>query len=204
MREMDGFQRRTLRKRRAILEAAETMFYDSGFSRAKVIDIAEAAGVSPVTIYNYFGNKDGLLRAVISGYMERRWRRFRGIIESGNPFPEKIRLLLEDGWAGDESDPRLWESVPTDDPGVRQMRGRFYRNRVQPAVLGLIREGRSEGYVDPDLSEEAILFHLELFREAVGRAELQTPGKRALRRELAALFFYGLIGPGGREAGDPG
>ena len=192
---MDGFQRRTLRKRRIILEKAEEMISDLGFSRTKVTDIAEAAGVSPVTIYNYFGSKAGLLRAVVAGYMERRWKRFTEITEAGKPFSETIRLLLEAERVDDESEHRLWESIPAEDPGVREIRGSFYRNRMRPAVLELIREGKDEGYVDPDLSEEALILHLELFREALGRAELLTPGKRVLRHEVARLFFYGLVGP---------
>lgn len=55
----------TKRKQQQILHTAEAMFNRFGIKKTAVDDIARDARVAKATIYNYFGNKEGLLRALI-------------------------------------------------------------------------------------------------------------------------------------------
>lgn len=52
--------------RRRIIDAAYGLFYRSGFVRAGVDDIAEAAGVTKRTLYYHFDSKDALVAAVLA------------------------------------------------------------------------------------------------------------------------------------------
>jgi AcrR family transcriptional regulator len=52
-------------KRRAIAQAARTVFGREGFTRASVDAIATEAGVSKRTIYNHYPDKNGLFLSVI-------------------------------------------------------------------------------------------------------------------------------------------
>jgi AcrR family transcriptional regulator len=52
-------------KRAAIIEAAMKVFAEKGYRGATSRGIAEAAGITPGTIYWYFKNKEDLFRAVI-------------------------------------------------------------------------------------------------------------------------------------------
>ena len=51
--------------RRAVLEAAHRMFLERGYAATTVGAIAAAAGVSVETVYKGFGNKPGLVKAVV-------------------------------------------------------------------------------------------------------------------------------------------
>lgn len=51
--------------RRAILEAAHNMFLERGYAATTVSAIAAASGVSVETVYKAFGNKPGLVKAVV-------------------------------------------------------------------------------------------------------------------------------------------
>lgn len=51
--------------RRAILDAARRMFLERGYAATTVSAIAAAAGVSVETVYKAFGNKPGLVKAVV-------------------------------------------------------------------------------------------------------------------------------------------
>lgn len=53
------------RRKRAIVEAARDLFVEQGFERTTLGDIVERSGGSLATIYKLFGNKDGLLEAVV-------------------------------------------------------------------------------------------------------------------------------------------
>ncbi|ASM71723.1 MULTISPECIES: TetR/AcrR family transcriptional regulator [Roseobacteraceae] len=50
----------------AILSHAKTLFTERGIDATTMADIADAADVSPPTVFNYFGNKDGILIALIT------------------------------------------------------------------------------------------------------------------------------------------
>ncbi|XXT22354.1 TetR/AcrR family transcriptional regulator [Sorangium sp. So ce429] len=52
-------------KRAAILVAARELFLADGFDRSSVDAVAARAGVSKRTVYDYFGDKQALLRAVV-------------------------------------------------------------------------------------------------------------------------------------------
>ncbi|GAB2919016.1 TetR/AcrR family transcriptional regulator [Nonomuraea fastidiosa] len=52
-------------KRAAILSAARELFLTDGFDRSSIGAIAAKAGVSTRTVYDYFGDKRTLLRAVV-------------------------------------------------------------------------------------------------------------------------------------------
>lgn len=49
-----------------IIEAAEKQFFDLGYKRATTRKIAQAAGVTEVTLFRHFGNKQNLFLAVVN------------------------------------------------------------------------------------------------------------------------------------------
>jgi AcrR family transcriptional regulator len=65
-------RRRSLLKAQAILEGAKQEFLERGFAAASMDRIAALAGVSKATIYNHYGNKEGLFRALTTVMVKRR------------------------------------------------------------------------------------------------------------------------------------
>ncbi|MBL4791940.1 TetR/AcrR family transcriptional regulator [Citromicrobium bathyomarinum] len=53
------------RRKRAIVDAARSLFAEQGYERTTLKDIVDRAGGSLATVYKVFGNKDGLLEAVV-------------------------------------------------------------------------------------------------------------------------------------------
>jgi AcrR family transcriptional regulator len=64
--------RRGLRSRELVLDAAERVMAERGFEAATLARVVEEAGIPMSSVYHYFGSKDGILLAV----MERGARRF--------------------------------------------------------------------------------------------------------------------------------
>jgi len=56
------------RRKRQILAAAREVFSQKGYAEATTAEIAQTAGVSEGTIYNYFDSKRDLLISLIGGY----------------------------------------------------------------------------------------------------------------------------------------
>lgn len=59
-----------LGKRAAILEAAKRLFSDQGFNGASMDQIAAEAGVSKLTVYSHFGDKEALFSAAVRAKCE--------------------------------------------------------------------------------------------------------------------------------------
>jgi AcrR family transcriptional regulator len=59
------WQRRPEARPEEILDAAFTVFGQTGFARAKIDDVARLAGVSKGTVYLYFDSKESLFREMV-------------------------------------------------------------------------------------------------------------------------------------------
>lgn len=64
------------RRRQAMIEAAYELFMQKGYASVSVDDVIRVAGGSKSTLYKFFGNKAGLLRAVISALADDMLDRF--------------------------------------------------------------------------------------------------------------------------------
>ncbi|RFU83041.1 TetR/AcrR family transcriptional regulator [Streptomyces triticagri] len=87
-------------KRQAVLRGARTVFGREGYTRAGVDAIAAEAGVSSRTLYNHFGGKESLFRAVLlesaeavteahRALFDRHFRKFR------EPYEDLLDLGLD-------------------------------------------------------------------------------------------------------------
>ena len=89
-----GRQQQAGQNRRAVLDAARRLFLEQGYAATTVGAIAAAAGVSVETVYKSFGNKPGLVKAVVDV----------AIVGDDEPVPmverARVRQMKE------ESDPR--------------------------------------------------------------------------------------------------
>ena len=63
--------RRGLKSRELVLDAAERVMAADGFEAATVARVVAEAGVPPSSVYHYFGSKDGILLAVMERGAER-------------------------------------------------------------------------------------------------------------------------------------
>ncbi len=63
--------RRGVRSREAVLDAAERLMAERGYDAATVARIVEASGIPMSSVYHYFGSKDGVLLAVMERGAER-------------------------------------------------------------------------------------------------------------------------------------
>lgn len=80
-----------LGKRAAILEAAKRMFTQLGYDGSSMDQIAAEAGVSKLTVYSHFGDKDALFAAAIESHCEQSLP--SSLFEPAPATPLRDRLL---------------------------------------------------------------------------------------------------------------
>ena len=195
---MSGFERRREEKKEAVRRAALELFEAHGPRKVSVNDVARKAGVSPVTIYNHFGSKQGLVRAAIRQMLESTWADFQGIITGNQPYMERLRqifLFKQERLQILHSE--MLQAVLSEDHEIRQFVTDLLERQLYDMLLRFFDEGKREGYIKPDLSNEAILFYVEVFQVfAYARPDLYAHLKSTpqLLKEIWRLFLYGLMG----------
>jgi TetR/AcrR family transcriptional regulator, mexJK operon transcriptional repressor len=121
-----GEERRSDRKRRAIIEAATQAFLDHGYGGTSMDAIAAAAGVSKQTVYQHFGDKQRLFRELIAATVQ----------SASDPVHDEVRRLRDSGRLDDD---------------LRDLARRLLRLVLQPTMLRLRRLVIAEARRFPEL-----------------------------------------------------
>ena len=137
-----------------ILTAAASVLSERGYARARVADIARAAGTSPAAILYWFDGKDGLLAEALSLRELEFHDRYTVRIERAATASEQLRILIEAmlrhyDWA-------LWMELcvlALRDQSAAAERDRMDR-RWRAMLRKVIRDGQQRGeFVDSDADE---------------------------------------------------
>src|SRR6476646_12275360 len=77
-------ERRVEHTRSLLLDAAEEVFAEKGFTTATLDDIAHAAGYTKGAIYKHFATKEGLFLAASDRYWRRYFDNFAEVMSSSD------------------------------------------------------------------------------------------------------------------------
>lgn len=153
-----------LSKRAAILEAAKRMFIQQGFDGVSMDQIAAEAGVSKLTVYSHFGDKDTLFVAAVESHcdtslpsslfepspatpLQDRLMAIAGAFYTMISSPESIaghRMLCTPQMAASPLPKLFWEAGPV---------------RIQGDFAALLRRRVAAGELDiPDVQRAASQF----------------------------------------------
>lgn len=163
-------QTRGLARRQAMLEAATELFLNKGYEHTSLSDILERSKGSRSTLYEQFGNKEGLLKAMIDKSLE-------GISQA---------------FDSEEDIPEL------DEDGLSVLGTRFMHQVIQPTALGIFRLLVSEGHRLPEITafmniscQRDIDDRLaEIFRKRLPAARSNPDAAN----ELAIFFLWSVTG----------
>jgi AcrR family transcriptional regulator len=155
-------ERKAMKKRRAILQAAATTFRKRGFAATGMREIAEAADLSPANLYYYFGSKQELLFFCQDHSLDRMLAACRAEQRRRNPPAEKLRRVISEHLKCtlDELDGAAAHLEVDALPASMRNRVVGKRDRYERAIRRIIAEGiRKRAFipVDAALVSRAIL-----------------------------------------------
>jgi TetR/AcrR family transcriptional regulator len=141
------------RTKRRILAAALHEFAARGFAGARVDAIAGRAGANKRMLYHYFGDKEGLFRAVLHQKLEERM----GYVEAIGP-DKDLFSSLHDFFSHNCNDPDLvrllaWESLQTKTDSVVN---EAERRQAALQLESLIRASQAAGRLRRDVSARCL------------------------------------------------
>lgn len=191
---MNGYEKRTKRKKDSILQIATELFIERGITDVSVSEIAVKAGVSQVSIYNYFGDKNNLARKAFIAYIGKIVQEYDDLLDSSIPFSEKLRqIMLKKHNAILDLSRSHFSRQALEDRALQQIYEEASSIQAQSVYLKFIQVGKKSGAIDPSLSDEALLTFL-LTSASIMRQPDYYKKSTEYKENLLRLFLYGLLG----------
>jgi len=151
-------------KRAAILEAARQMFTQHDFVSASMDQIAACAGVSKLTVYNHFGDKDTLFSTVVREHCDQSFPAALFQPAPETPLREALTTIADVYFATISSEEALnWHRVMCSQRlRDSSLLRRFWEagpERLQASLIELLVRRRDAGELDlPDPATAAAQF----------------------------------------------
>lgn len=195
---MNGFEKRANLIKEKIMRTTLELVRTSELKRIRIADISKAAKVSQVTIYNYFGSKEELLREVFRNYFDKAIRDFEEYMSEGHSLKEKIEhiIFLEKESYGDFP-PGLIKELLIDDEELARYMEEQYRNKAIPLTIRIIEEGKASGEISSEVSTEHVLAFIQLYMnqyESILAMAQQSDEMDGFLEGMVHMFFYGVCG----------
>jgi AcrR family transcriptional regulator len=172
-----------------------------GPSKATVVDVARALGVSHTAVYRHIATKAELRDLVVGRWVEATMPSLRAIAARPGPAPKRLRRLFDAlidvkrRRAGD--DPELFSAYRTLAAETKSVAGAHVDELVTLAAT-IIRTGTKEGTFrtsNPTAAARALFFATSRFHHPAHAAEWRDPSIRAAFEDVWKLLMTGLSIP---------
>jgi len=180
----------------AVVQSARSLFWKYGIKRVTVEEICKEAGVSKMTFYRNFSNKQDLAIEVLRQLSEEGIGKYRAIMGQDIPFAEKVKqsLILKYESAQDISVEFLKDVYQSGDKEILAFLENLRRERMRE-VMNDFQHAQEQGWIRQDLKLSFILHMLNKMHEHMMDEHLMGmySDPRALIMDLSTFFFYGIL-----------
>ena len=151
----------------AILGAAAQVLERHGYAGATTDAIAERAGVSIGSVYQYFPNKDAILVALVEQHMEDGFRLLGGMLDEARHAAPDLEALIgqfvEAMMALHRSQPKLHRVLFEEAPLPASLRGRLqrYEDDIAGTVAKLLTAQPELRVERPELAAQIVVRSIE-------------------------------------------
>jgi AcrR family transcriptional regulator len=194
---MNGYKRRTEEKKQKILQAALELFQQHGLNKVTIRDIAAQAGVSHVTIYKHFRDKNDIMRQVIKTRSLLILEELRQVMEANIPLEEKLnKLIFQRARIAAQSKTNQLFKIISSDPELKKFILSVWQKENSKMELKLLEEGIKNGYAHLGVAKETMQLYLGIIRDGLLSDEdrlikLQSDEKTI--HELHHIVLHGLL-----------
>ncbi|WP_276351805.1 TetR/AcrR family transcriptional regulator [Cohnella caldifontis] len=195
---MNGFEKRSRQIKEKIVKTTIDLLGTTDPNRIRIADIANAAKVSQVTIYNHFESKENLLREAIKQFLEVMIADFETYLNESHSLKEKIEyILFREKQYFKLIPPRVLQELMLSDPEMAGYVERIYLEKSLPMTVRILEEGKQNGEISERVSIENVLALMQLYMnqyETMLRMAGESGDVERFVEEMVHLFFYGICG----------
>jgi AcrR family transcriptional regulator len=150
-------ERQRFEARRAILDATEELVIESEGCDFSIRSLGQRCGYSAPTVYHYFGDKDGLIDALLEERTEKLGEQFEALPALDDPL-EELRALMArsvEFWVSNPTLARLiWSATSKGESRMPAVMDQV-EQRFGAAVRALTESGRLGG-LDEDMAGQMV------------------------------------------------
>lgn len=165
---MDKLTRREkekLARKEAIIEAAEKLFYENGFDRVSMDQVAKEAEFTKRTLYQYFPGKEELYFAVALRGFRRLFTYCGEAMARGKNGNEKLRLSGTAYYRFFKDNPETFRVINSIGAVKKRSGGEYdqWRNfdkQMFRSFTDIIEEGKADGSIRKDLDAEKCTYSI--------------------------------------------
>lgn len=191
-------QPRSMNTCEVILEASAQVFTSLGYVRATTNRIAERAGISIGSLYQYYPNKDAILVALLERHMATGPEILSAKVNSNMTLKEIIAVAIETAIEVNERDPELHKILDEDvlyPPHIQKIirsNEKLYAKMVEERMTAEY-PGK---YENPVLSSELVVYVIKMACHWLVMERREEFDKSAFIRELNRMIcsYLGLDG----------
>lgn len=185
-------------KRKQIIDTSINLFsHTHNVKRVSLETIAEAAHVSPTTIYNYFGTRENLVYEVVKTMINDVIERNRSIIYSGMTFRQKLMTIV----SGKQNimsrlNNEIISKMLSQDKTIAPFIDEIYEKEIRPLWQEMLTDGKKQGYIDPELDMEALMLYIDVLKTGfTARSDIlqQFKDRADMIKKISHLMFYGFL-----------
>jgi AcrR family transcriptional regulator len=189
-------------KRGQLEAAAKTLFWKHGIRRVSVEEICREAGISRMTFYKHFEDKDAVIRAILQTLENEGLEQYRNIMKSDSSFPEKVKALVRMKTEQTEMTTHeffhdLHRHASPDIAGIME---RIHRNGLRLMEKDLM-QAQKDGHFRAGIHPKFFMYLMDKMIEMAHDEALikMYPAPQDMIMELTNFYFYGILPPEGRE-----
>lgn len=179
-----------------LLRASKTLFWKYGIKRVTVEEICDKAGLSKMSFYRSYKNKNAIAEALIEQVFNNSIRRYNQIMESDADFRIKVgslvKLKYEDVKGISEE---FINDIYKKDSSTLSQKLENYRQQSLAQVRQDFIKAQKNGEIRKDLNIDFMMYMLNDMNIKLFDKELLKIYKteEALIMELTNFFFYGIL-----------
>lgn len=147
-------------RKEEIINAAEKLFYEKGYSKVTINDIIKDLGIVKGTFYYHFKNKKEVRDIIINRYLEEEIKHLNQINESELSALEKLSNMIFGIINLINNEDKVMHDVYSRNPEILQELVTKRMNHFGPLIIDLVDYGIEERVFKPQYYEEAIQFLL--------------------------------------------
>ncbi len=194
---------RNMSQKERIVQQAMEMFVSQGIKAVRMDDIAQQLGVSKRTLYELFGDKEGLLYLAMQGYFERHRQQWAEMTRDEKNVLEALFRVLEHVMDESETTSRIVENLRKFYPSVHRklMQESYSRNNSE--LRRMLEQGIADGLFLGDINVElaiAVFYHTATAFTV--RSDFLLPeglDRRSAFTQIVSTFFRGIATSRGGE-----
>ena len=186
-----------------ILEKAEEMFLQFGYTKTNVGDIATSLGISKKTLYKHFPGKEAILRELVNSIKCQIDSKLCEIWSSENmDYVQKLKEIMNNiGTHTSKLRGPLLEDLRKNIPEVWEEINHLRRKSAEPEFTALINEGVSKEVFRKDIYQRLIvLMYINAIEGIINPEVLSQLPLTAdqVYETIIKILFEGILTPEGR------